>query len=136
MAWRWVEKLKGTKNSRSRKDAAKRRLTFEQRRLAVEPLECRRLLSTNMIMINGTIAVSNLACASQGSNVPVRGIHVHAWIGDNATYNNDPANTAEGLNGTGPGGVYNDVYTNNQGEYTVLLFDEPSFQHPATTAMS
>ena len=116
MAWRCVENLMGTKKSRSRKDTAQRRLAFERferHRLCIEQLERRDLL---YISIAGTIAVSNLACATDNSNVPVRGIHVHAWIGGNNTYS-----TSQGMNGTGTGGICADAYTDDFGQYCLLL---------------
>ena len=47
--------------------------------------------------------------------MPVRGIQVHAWIGDNPIY------SSTALNGTGPGGICADAYTDNLGQYCMLL---------------
>jgi len=83
MAWQLVEMLTGRRRSRRRTEERNRRLAveqFERRRLGIEPLERRELLTTGICMISGTISASNLV-ASTG-NVPVRGIQVRAWIGN------------------------------------------------------
>ena len=76
-----------------------------------------------MIAIGGTIAVSGLV--GSPDNVPVRGIHVHAWIGDKRDYNPNPGNSSQGQNGTGPGGVSADAYTNYLGQYSIVI-DDPN----------
>jgi hypothetical protein len=91
------------------------------RRLGFEQLEKRELLT--VVSISGYIHISNLG-QSMGAtaNVPVRGVHVHAWIGDNANYNSNPTgNPSAGLNGTGPGGTSFDAYSNGSGAYTVYF---------------
>ena len=112
MAWRWLEGLLGRNKSRWRRNDPKRRLRIEE-------LESRRLLT--IVSIGGVIDVSNFPGAT--GDVPVRGIHVHAWIGDNNVYNPNPnpSNPAAGLNGTGSGGVYADVYTNDVGMYLISM---------------
>ena len=73
------------------------------RRLGFEQLEQRKLLAATVI-IGGTIWVANVDGLS--GNVPVRGIQVHAWIGDNQNYSPDPTgDPAAGLNGP-PGGAF------------------------------
>jgi hypothetical protein len=104
--------LLGTNKSRSRRNDTKRRLR-------IEGLESRRLLT--IVSIGGVIDVSNFPGAT--GDVPVRGIDVHAWIGDNNVYNPNPnpSNPAAGLNGTGSGGVCADVYTNDVGMYLISM---------------
>jgi len=88
MAWRWLEGLLGTNKSRSRRNDVKRYLRIEE-------LESRRLLT--IVSIGGVIDVSNFPGAT--GDVPVRGIHVHAWIDGNNFYNPNPTkNPAAGLN--------------------------------------
>ena len=79
------------------------------------------MLTVGVIAVSGTIDVSDLVGSS--GDVPVRGIHVHVWINDNAVYNNNPADPSRGLNGTGQGGICADAYTNNKGFYSVAISD-------------
>jgi hypothetical protein len=91
MAWRWFKKLMERTTPRSRKKGERKR------RLFVEELEQRRLLAGGVIIVDGTISVLDLVASTR--DVPVRGIHVHAWLGDNKDYNPNPTkDRSAGLN--------------------------------------